>query len=458
VFALHQPCVCPQQLNPVRANLVFALYLKNQNLQIFVIFAIMIIAIAFLMLVLSALFSGSEIAFVSASKLKIELKKKNGSYRGRLLDKFYKNPAEFIGSLLVGNNVVMVIFTSLMSTALVPILKPFIGNDFLVFFVVTLFLTFIVLIFGEFLPKTIFRVQANRLLFLFAAPLRFFTLLFALPSKFMNWITRFVLTKVLKMPEKREMNVFTLNDLEYLVRFGNGNQQEENVQQEMFENALYLQDVKVKVVMTQRTEIVYVDKDAKEEELIQVFKESGFSRILVVKDTLDDVIGYVHHIKLMENFDTAEELTLPIIIVPETLRVQDLLNKLIAKKQTIACVVDEYGSVSGLVTLEDVLEEIFGEINDEHDEEEALYKIISDKEFLFAGRIEIDKVNKLSEDLKIPEGDYNTLSGYIVSTTHNIPEQGEEILLGANKFIIEQVTNKKIERVRVLITDHNIND
>ncbi len=418
----------------------------------------MIIAIAFLMLVLSAMFSGSEIAFVSASKLKIELKKKNGSFRGRLLDKFYVKPAEFIGSLLVGNNVVMVIFTFLMSKALTPVLKPYIGNEFLIFIVVTLFLTFIVLIFGEFLPKTIFRLQADKLLFALAVPLRFFSVLFLLPSKFMNWITRFVLTKVLKMPEKRELNVFTRNDLEYLVKFGNGTHQDENVQQEMFENALYLQDVKVKVVMTQRTEIVYVDKDATEDELIDIFKESGLSRILVVKETLDDVIGYVHHIKLMEKFTKVEDITLPIVIVPETLRVHDLLYKLMRRKQTIACVVDEYGSVSGLVTLEDVLEEIFGEITDEHDEEEALFKKISDKEFLFIGRIEIDKVNKISDNLKIPEGDYNTLSGYIVTTTHNIPEQGEEIMLGDNKFIIEQVSDKIIERVRVLITDHEAND
>ncbi len=418
----------------------------------------MIIAIAILMLILSAMFSGSEIAFVSASKLKIELKKKNGSFRGRLLDKFYHNPAEFIGSLLVGNNVVMVIFTFLMTKALSPVLKPMLNNDFFVFVVVTLFLTFIVLIFGEFLPKTIFRLQADRLLFALAVPLRFFSILFLLPSKFMNWITRFVLTKVLKMPEKRELNVFTRNDLEYLVKFGNGTQQDENVQQEMFENALYLQDVKVKVVMTQRTEIVYVDQNASEDELISVFKESGLSRILVVNETLDDVIGYVHHIKLMEKFTKVADITLPIIIVPETLRVHDLLNKLIAKKQTIACVVDEYGSVSGLVTLEDVLEEIFGEITDEHDEEEALSKKISENEYLFVGRIEIDKINKMYDNIKIPEGDYNTLSGYIVTTTHNIPEQGEEITLGAYKFIIEQVSDKIIERVRVLITDQGAND
>jgi len=418
----------------------------------------MIIAIAIVMLVLSAMFSGSEIAFVSASKLKIELKKKNGSFRGRLLEKFYRKPAEFIGSLLVGNNVVMVIFTFLMSKTITPLFKPYIGNEFLVFFIVTIFLTFIILIFGEFLPKTIFRLQADRLLFMFAAPLRFFSVLFLLPSKFMNWITRFVLTKVLKMPQKREGSIFTRNDLEYLVKFGNGNQQEENVQQEMFENALYLQDVKVKVVMTQRTEIVYVDKDTTETELISIFKESGFSRILVVKETLDNVIGYIHHIKLMEKFTKVEDITLPIVIVPETLRVHDLLNKLIVRKQAIACVVDEYGSVSGLITLEDVLEEIFGEITDEHDEEEALSTQISDTEYIFMGRIEIDKINKTFDLIKIPEGDYNTLSGYIVTTTHNIPEQGDEIMLGANKFIIEQVSDKIIERVRVLIIDEDTND
>ena len=187
----------------------------------------MILAIALLMLVLSAIFSGSEIAFVSASKLKIELKKKDGSFRGKVIDRFYENPAEFIGALLVGNNVVLVIFTYMMKQLLDPILSKYIHAEFLVFFLVSLILTIIVLIFGEFLPKTIFRLQADRLLFMLAIPLRFFRGLFLLPSKFMNWITRFVLTKVLKMPEKREMDVFTRNDLEYLVKFGDGGHQED---------------------------------------------------------------------------------------------------------------------------------------------------------------------------------------------------------------------------------------
>ncbi len=418
----------------------------------------MILAIALLMLVLSAIFSGSEIAFVSASKLKIELKKKDGSFRGKVIDRFYENPAEFIGALLVGNNVVLVIFTYMMKQLLDPILSKYIHAEFLVFFLVSLILTIIVLIFGEFLPKTIFRLQADRLLFMLAIPLRFFRGLFLLPSKFMNWITRFVLTKVLKMPEKREMDVFTRNDLEYLVKFGDGGHQEENVQQEMFENALYLKDVKVKEVMIPRTEIAYIDKGTTEKELVEAFKSTGFSRLLVVEENLDDVIGYVHHIKLMENFETAADITLPIVIVPEALRVHDLLNKLILRKQAIACVVDEFGSVAGLVTLEDVLEEIFGEIEDEHDEEELVGKQISENEFVFSGRMDIDKINKLFSVIKIPEGDYNTLSGYLVTSLHRIPEQGEEIELGQNRFLIEQVSDKKIERVRVIVEPEVANE
>ena len=418
----------------------------------------MILAIALLMLVLSAIFSGSEIAFVSASKLKIELKKKDGSFRGKVIDRFYENPAEFIGALLVGNNVVLVIFTYMMKQLLDPILSKYIHTEFLVFFLVSLILTIIVLIFGEFLPKTIFRLQADRLLFMLAIPLRFFRGLFLLPSKFMNWITRFVLTKVLKMPEKREMDVFTRNDLEYLVKFGDGGHQEENVQQEMFENALYLKDVKVKEVMIPRTEIAYIDKRTTEKELVEAFKSTGFSRLLVVEENLDDVIGYVHHIKLMENFETAADITLPIVIVPEALRVHDLLNKLILRKQAIACVVDEFGSVAGLVTLEDVLEEIFGEIEDEHDEEELVGKQISENEFVFSGRMDIDKINKLFSVIKIPEGDYNTLSGYLVTSLHRIPEQGEEIELGQNRFLIEQVSDKKIERVRVIVEPEVANE
>ncbi len=410
------------------------------------------------MLMLSAMFSGSEIAFVSASKLKMELKKKDGSLRGRMIDKFYHNPAEFIGGLLVGNNVVLVVFTYLMSNLLTPLITPLIGNEFVVFIGVTLILTVIVLIFGEFLPKTIFRLQADRLLFMLAVPLRFFQVIFLLPSKFMNWITKFFLTKVLKMPEKRELNVFTRNDLGYFVKFGAGTKEEENVQQELFDNALYLQDVKVKVVMRPRTEIVSINHDANRAELIKLLKESGHSRVVVVKETLDDIVGYVHHIKLMESFEKVEEIVLPLIIVPETLRLHDLLNKFILRKQSIACVVDEYGSISGLVTMEDVLEEIFGEIEDEHDEEETLVKQISESEFLFSGKIETDKINKAFEVIKIPDGEYNTLSGYIVTTTQNIPEQGDEITLGKYRFVIEQVSDKKIERIRLFVLEDDPND
>lgn len=413
----------------------------------------MILVIAILMLILSAMFSGSEIAFVSASKLKIELKKKDGSFRGKLVDKFYQNPAEFIGGLLVGNNVVLVIFSYLVSWMVTPYIASYLGNEFIISLLVTIFITFIVLIFGEFLPKTVFRLQADRFLIMLALPLRFFQILFLLPSKFMNWITKFFLTKILKMSEKREIDVFTRNDLEYIVKFGGSSQKEENVQQEMFENALSLQDVKVRVILIPRTEIVYIDKDATHKELIELFKESGFSRILVVKETLDNVIGYVHHIKLMETFEKVEDITLPIIVVPETLRVNDLLNRFILRKQSIACVVDEYGSVSGLATMEDVLEEIFGEIEDEHDEEEFLFKKISDVEFLFIGRVEIDWLNKKFDNIKIPEGEYNTLSGFLVSSSQKIPDLGEEIIIGNYRFLIEEVSDKKIEKIRLFVLE-----
>ncbi len=418
----------------------------------------MILFVAILMLVLSAMFSGSEIAFVSASKLKVELKKKSASLRGRMVEKFYADPAQFIGSLLVGNNVVLVIFTYLMSLMLRPVLEHYVHNEFTIFVLTTLLVTIVVLIFGEFLPKTVFRQMADRLLFALAIPLRLTQVLFWLPAKLMNSITTFVLRHILKVPERREMEIFTRSDLEYLIRFGNKDGEDESVQQEMFENALSLQDVKVREIMVPRTEVVYIDKDASIEALVRLFKESGFSRIVVVKESLDDVVGYVHHIKLMESAQTVEEITLPIIIVPETLRVHDLLNRFIARKQSIACVVDEFGSVSGIVTMEDVLEEIFGEIADEHDEIEAMMQQISDREYLFTGRVEVDKINKHFEQIKIPEGDYNTLSGYIVTTIHRIPEQGEIIELNGYRFIIEQVSDKKIEKVRLLVVDEEPED
>lgn len=239
--------------------------------------------------------------------------------------------------------------------------------------------------------------------------------------------------------------------LEYFVQQNTGSHNEEDVAAELLENALQLNAVRVHDCMAPRPEIVYIDVNAKVEELRRLMIESSLSRIIVVDGELDKVLGYVHVQQLFGRPKRIREFILPISFVPESIVVNDLLHKFIRTRTSIACVVDEYGSLSGLVTLEDALEQLFGEIDDEHDQEEFIEARISEKEFIFSGRLKVDYLNEKFPELNIPEGEYNTLSGYLVTTTETIPEQGVHLELDSKVFILELVSDRKIETVRVLL-------
>ncbi|MEL6862859.1 MAG: hemolysin family protein [Bacteroidota bacterium] len=411
----------------------------------------MLLSLILLFLLLSALFSGTEIAFISASKLRVELKRKKGSRQGKILAKFYEKPAEFLGAMLVGNNVVLVIFTFLMTIPLKYLFMEQLGieHEVWVLLLNTIVVTIVILIFGEFLPKTFFRLYANELLYFLALPLRFLQFLLYVPSWVMTRISKRLLRLFFRMPLEKTDNVITRLDLENFIR-DTRTDSEEEIDTTLFEKALHLRNVKVKECMIPRTEIQGIDVEAEISDLKQLFLETKLSRLIVLQDDIDNILGYVHHQQMLNEPRSIKELILDLPFVPEAMKVRDLMYRFIRDRINIACVVDEYGGTAGIITLEDILEEIFGEIEDEYDQEEYVETQISEEEYIFSGRLEIDYLNEKYENLQFPEGEYHTLSGYLVMTTTTIPQQGAEIELDGYRFILELVSDTKIETIRVI--------
>ena len=408
----------------------------------------MLITGIFFFLLLSALFSGTEIAFISASKLRIELKRKKGSRRGTILARFYEKPADFLSSMLIGNNIALVIFTILMTKVLDPIISPIVG-DILLLLINTIVTTLVVLIFGEFLPKTLFRLFANELLNFLAYPLLFFKYLLTIPSWLMVKLSNVFLKLFFKTSVEQVKEAFTRSDLENFIKDTRTADSKEDIDTELFEKALYLKKIRVKECMIPRPEIEEIDISGNLEELMQKFNATNLSRLIITDGDIDNVLGYVHHQQLWGNPDSIQQIIINIPFVPEAMRVSDLMNKFIENRINIACVVDEFGGTAGIVTMEDILEEIFGEIEDEHDQEEYIEIMISEEEYIFSGRLEIDYLNEKYENLNFPEGEYHTLSGYLVMAATTIPEQGTAIELDGYRFVLELVSDTKIETIRV---------
>jgi len=403
-----------------------------------------------LFLLLSAFFSGSEIAFVSANKLRVELLKEQGKYRGKILGRFYDRPNDFIGAMLVGNNIALVVFTYLMIKWLGPYLEPFLGQGFSFLLVITILITIVILIFGEYLPKTLFRLYANRMLSVLAFPLIVIQYILSPITWFMTKFSAIVLRVFYKGGRDKNIQPFSRIDLEDFVQEtlqGNG---QEEIDTNLFTKALRLKETQVRDCMVPRNEIVNIDIDAGMKEVLKLFDKTKLSRILIYEGDIDNVIGYIHHQQLLKGPESLRSVLSDLPFVPEVMNVQDMMNKFIKLERNIACVVDEFGGTAGVITLEDILEEIFGEIEDEHDMEDHIEQQISDSEWVLSGRLEIDLLNEKYKDLHFPKGEYQTLSGYIVMTTTNIPEKGDELILGSYRFILEEVSSTRIETVRVI--------
>ena len=411
-----------------------------------------IILLILLMLLLSAFFSGSEIAFITANKLGVEIEKDKGTRRSQLISGFYKKPKQFLSTLLVGNNIVLVVYAYLMLTLIEPWVMPVIPSDALRLFIIINIAALFILLLGEYFPKIIFRTLANKALFLLAYPLYFFQWLLRFPVWLMMSFSNLLMKYVFRAPVRHVDEAYTRLDLQDYVE-GSLPKDQDELEADMFKNALQLKNLKARECMVPRTEIVHVDVGDGVEELKKVFVDTRHSRILISSEDIDNILGYVHHQTLLHDQDDLTKSIIPIQHFPEVTSVLDILTNFTRQKNNIAVIVDEFGGTAGIITLEDITEEIFGEIEDEHDEEDFVEQKISDTEFLFSARLEIDYLNETYPELKFPEGEYETLSGYIVMTSGRIPEAGDDFELDDYRFVIEKVTDKKIEEVRVFLVN-----
>jgi len=405
-------------------------------------------------LVLSAFFSGFEIAYVSSNKVHIEILKKQEGLIANILTRLTYRPSKLLATMLVGNNVALVVYGFEMGKVMTLLLPPFFQNVLWH----TIISTLIILITAEFMPKVFFQIYANQLLKLFAIPAYFFYLLFYPFSSFIIWISDFVLRVFFKTKGDYVPLSFTKVELvDYISeQMGNAPKKEEvDAEVQMFQNALEFSGVKAREIMIPRTEIVAVDLNETIENLIATFVSSGFSKILIYNENIDDIVGYVHSFDMFKKPKTIKEVLIPVVTIPETIQINEVLNLLMRKRKSMAVVLDEYGGTSGIVTLEDIVEELFGEIEDEHDKDKFIEEKISDDEYLFSARLEVDYINE-TYHLNLPESEeYETLSGLIVLHTEEIPTKGETISLPPFIFSIEACSQTRIETVRVFIKEND---
>lgn len=408
-------------------------------------------------LTLSAFFSGIEIAFITANKLRIELKKTQGSFIARILGKYVKEPSRFISTTLVGNNFVIVIYGIYMGMVIESALRGMLPapyeNEVLILLVQTIVSTIVVLIFAEFLPKVLFRANPDRMLFALALPFSVFYFIFLPVTRFAEWTAIGMIKLFTKAPLPKQVNhSFTRIDLDqYISESANMDLDEDtDVDAEMFKNALDFDKLKARDCMLPRTDVVGIELNEDIDELYKLFIESGHSRILLYQDTIDNIIGYAHQADMFKLPKQIKHILIPIIMVTESTPASDLLKRFTAERKSIALVLDEFGGTAGIATLEDILEEIIGDIDDEHDLEELLEKKINDVEFEFSARLEVDYLNE-TYDLEIPEGDYETLGGFIIAQHEDIPEAGEKLSLDGFKVTVLKQESARIEEVRLRV-------
>ena len=417
------------------------------------------ISIIILCLILCAFFSGMEIAFISSNKIYLEIEKKQDNFLSKILTKLTEKPSKFIAAMLIGNNIALVIYGFFMGKLLMRWIEMlnFQLSGVLDLLVQTVISTLIVLITAEFLPKVFFQIYANSLIKFFAVPAYFFYVLFYYISTFFIWVSDFVLKKFFKTQGDQVPLYFSKVELgNYITEQMSTVEDNDEVDSEilMFQNALEFSGVKARDVMTPRTEIVAVDLYDSIAELNELFVETGYSKIVVYQNSLDNIVGYVHSFDMFKKPSSVKEIVIAVEFVPETIYIKDAMNLLTKKRKSVAVVLDEHGGTSGIITIEDIVEELFGEIEDEHDAGETLIeKELGEDTYIFSTRLDVEYLNQTYK-LQIPESDsYGTLGGFIVDFTKEIPQKGAVITIGVFHFVVEEATNKKIELVKMAVRE-----
>ena len=414
----------------------------------------MLESIAISTLLFSAFFSGVEIAFISANKLKLELDKNTGKFPANIITYFSKNESDFITTMLVGNNIALVIYGIVMTQILTPQITDYLNSDFALLFVQTIITTLIVLVTAEFLPKAIFRIYPNQILRIFSIPIWLFFVFFRPIALLMLFLSKLVLKYLLGQKMEDGKQVFGKTDLdEYLSNVKSAEGVEDSrVEVEMLQNVLDLTDKKLRECMIPRTKLVAMDISSPINEVKNRFIATKLSKILIFKGNIDKVIGYIHSSDLFRNPQNVRSILLPIPFVPESMSVMQLLNQFIESNKGVALVVDEFGGTSGMLTIEDVTEEIVGEIVDEHDVEEITdRKLAKNKYLLFAG-LDIELVNK-KYNLTLPESnEYETIAGLILDHLEEIPQKNDVIKLEEFQFTIIKVNDTAIQEVQLKVS------
>lgn len=412
-----------------------------------------------IVIIFSALFSGMEIAFIASNKFLMEIDMSNKTVTSRILDRFYRNSNNFVSSLLVGNNIVLVIYGILMANLLnETILSALNGTPSLQLLLQTIISTIIIIITGEFLPKALFRINPNSTMKRFALPTFLLYILLYPTARFTTWVSCQLL-RLFNVHINKEMrdNTFSKMELTHLIQSSieNAKEEEETIDNDVkiFQNALDFSDIRVRDCFVPRTEIWAVELNTSLEELKTQFIESGHSKIVVYKENINNIVGYIHSSELFRTADEWQKKICRMPIVPETLSAQKLMRTLMQQKKSLAAVVDEFGGTSGIISLEDLLEEIIGEIEDEHDNPNHTAKKINDNEYLLSGRLEVERINELF-NLELPESDeYQTLGGMILSYHQSFPQLNETITIEKYQFKILKQRSTRIELIRLTISD-----
>lgn len=423
------------------------------------------IIIIILSLLFSAFFSGMEIAFISANKIHIEIEKKQEGFLAKILNLLTKKPSKFIATMLIGNNIALVIYGIFMGDFLTEWLLRITteSNSALLVYLIdfslltqTIISTLVILLTAEFLPKVLFQIYSNTLLKVLAVPAYIFYILFSFISDFIITISDFILKAFFKTEGDEVQLAFSKIELgDYITEQMETVEEEDEVDSEIqiFQNALEFTAVKAREVMVPRTEITAVELHETPKNLTKLFSETGYSKILIFKDTVDNIIGYVHSYELFKKPKTTKSILRPVELVPETMLIHDILKVLIKKRKSIAVVLDEYGGTSGIMTVEDIVEELFGEIEDEHDSTDLIEEQLNRTSFKLSARLEVDYLNEHYR-FDLPKGDeYETLGGLIVNETGEIPEQNAEIGIENFRFTILEVSSTKIDMVMMEIIE-----